>query len=44
MLTGTTCSVTEIALAAGFGSSSHFIQSFRVVKGVTPSIYRKMRG
>lgn len=41
MLTGTSMSVTDIALAAGFNSGSHLIQNFREVKGVTPLAYRK---
>lgn len=41
MLAGTTMSVTEIALASGFSSSSHFIQNFRQVKGITPLAWRR---
>ena len=33
-------SVTDVALAAGFGSSSHFSQVFRSATGMTPSQFR----
>lgn len=42
LLRSTTLSVAEIALAVGFGSSSHFIRSFRTEMGLTPRVYRKM--
>ena len=41
MLKGTSLTVTEIALATGFSSSSHLIQHFRAAKGQTPLAYRK---
>lgn len=41
MLTGTSLSVTEIALATGFCSCSHFIQNFYTDKSMTPLTYRK---
>jgi AraC-like DNA-binding protein len=41
LLTGND-SVTEIALACGFATSSHFIESFKRQKGSTPGKYRKM--
>lgn len=41
LLLDTTLSVTEIALAVGFSSGSHFIQHFRKALGITPFAYRK---
>ena len=41
MLTATSLSITEIALATGFCSCSHFIQHFCTDKGMTPLAYRK---
>lgn len=43
LLLRTDKSITEIALATGFGSSSHFIQRFRRSKGVTPLVYRNQK-
>lgn len=43
MLLRTEKPITEIALATGFGSSSHFIQCFRKQKGVTPLVYRSQK-
>ncbi|MBQ7346961.1 MAG: helix-turn-helix transcriptional regulator [Clostridia bacterium] len=40
LLLSTDQSVTEIALSAGFASSSHFIEKFRKIKKVTPKQYR----
>ena len=37
-------SITEIALATGFSSSSHFIEKFRRQKGITPKQYRITHG
>jgi AraC-like DNA-binding protein len=34
-------SLTEIALACGYASSSHFATSFRRATGVSPSMYRR---
>lgn len=34
--------VTEVALNCGFATSSHFIERFKQVKGVTPRQYRKI--
>jgi AraC-like DNA-binding protein len=34
-------SLTEIALACGYASSSHFATSFRRATGMTPSMYRR---
>ncbi len=42
LLLTTDTPVTEIALACGFATSSHFIESFKRVKDVTPRQYRKM--
>ncbi|MBR2353355.1 MAG: helix-turn-helix transcriptional regulator [Clostridia bacterium] len=36
--------ITEIALATGFSSSSHFIEKFRRHKGITPKQYRIAHG
>lgn len=41
MLIDTSMSVTEIALATGFSSGSHFIHHFRRSRGITPLAYRK---
>ncbi len=41
MLTRTTLSITEIAFATGFSSSSHFIHCFCEMRGITPLAYRK---
>jgi AraC family transcriptional regulator len=43
MLADPRASVTEIALACGFGSSQHFATAFRKSRGVTPSDYRRSR-
>lgn len=37
----TDMSVTEIALASGFATSSHFIERFKSLRGMTPSKYRQ---
>ena len=37
----TDMSVTEIALASGFATSSHFIERFKRLRGMTPSKYRQ---
>lgn len=41
MLVSTSMSITEIALATGFSSGSHFICHFRKARGITPLAYRK---
>ncbi len=41
LLASTSMTVTDVALATGFSSGSHFIRQFRMVKGVTPFAYRK---
>ncbi len=41
LLTNTTLSIAEIALSTGFGSSSHFIQRFGEIRGMTPLAYRR---
>lgn len=41
LLLDTSMSVTEIALAVGFNSGSHFICHFRRAMGMTPLAYRK---
>ena len=35
-------SVTDVALASGFTSMSAFIRMFKIMKGCTPSEFRKM--
>lgn len=40
LLLSTDLSVTEIALTSGFATSSHFIETFRKVKHLTPKQYR----
>lgn len=39
-LTGSSLSITEIALRCGFGSTSHFSNRFRADTGYSPSVYR----
>ncbi len=41
MLSKPDLSITEIALACGFATSSHFIDRFKRAKGVTPRQYRQ---
>lgn len=41
LLTGSSVSITDIALATGFCSGSHFIRQFRTVMGMTPFAYRQ---
>ena len=41
LLANSALTVTDIALETGFCSSSHYIQHFHEVKGITPSAYRK---
>ncbi len=41
MLFETDTPITEIALACGFATSSHFIDRFKRVKGITPRQYRQ---
>jgi len=41
LLKGTTLSVTEVASACGYSSSSYFAEMFSRAKGCTPSQYRK---
>jgi AraC-like DNA-binding protein len=42
MLFETDVPITEVALACGFATSSHFIDRFKRVKGVTPKQYRRI--
>ncbi|MDE7325358.1 MAG: AraC family transcriptional regulator [Lachnospiraceae bacterium] len=42
MLVNTSMAVTDVALAAGFCSGSHFIRHFKDARGMTPFAYRKM--
>ena len=41
LLLDTSMSVTEVALAVGFSTGSHFIHHFRQTMGMTPLAYRK---
>ena len=41
LLLTTDMSVTEIALASGFATSSHFIENFKKYKKITPARYRQ---
>lgn len=41
LLASTSMTVTDVALATGFSSGSHFIRQFRAEKGLTPFAYRK---
>ncbi|MBO5294632.1 MAG: helix-turn-helix transcriptional regulator [Clostridia bacterium] len=40
LLLSTEQTITEIALATGFATSSHFIEKFRKIKNITPKQYR----
>ena len=42
LLLTTDMSITEVALASGFGTSSYFIESFKRSRGMTPASYRKL--
>jgi AraC-like DNA-binding protein/mannose-6-phosphate isomerase-like protein (cupin superfamily) len=42
MLLDSEASVTEVALSCGFATSSHFIERFKMMKGMTPKQYRRM--
>ncbi len=42
MLLETDAPVTEVALSCGFATSSHFIDRFKSVKGVTPRQYKRI--
>lgn len=42
LLISTTMSITEIALATGFGTSSYFIKIFRRYKNISPRQFRAM--
>ena len=41
LLSDSKLSITEIAMAVGFSSSSHFIESFRKLKSMTPAKFRQ---
>ncbi len=41
LLSSTDQSVTDIAAAAGFCDSSHFVRAFKERRGLTPSVFRK---
>lgn len=41
LLLTTDSSITDVALACGFGSSSYFIMKFRKSTGVSPAVWRK---
>lgn len=41
-LTNTDRSITDIALEVGFSSSSHYIQTFRKLKNISPYQFRKL--
>ena len=43
MLVHSDLPVVEVALAAGFGSQSHFTHTFRRATGLTPAAYRRRR-
>ena len=42
MLTTSNSSITDIALAVGFSSTSHYIQTFKKHKSISPNKFRKM--
>lgn len=42
ILADPTLSVTDVAMASGFSSMSAFIRMFKIMKGCTPSEFRKM--
>jgi AraC family transcriptional regulator len=43
LLTASALSITEIALACGFSSTSHFSNCYRTARGQTPSALRRNR-
>ena len=42
LLRGNNYSISEIALAVGYGSITHFERVFKKASGYTPSTYRKL--
>lgn len=42
MLTSTDKNITDIALSVGFSSTSHYIQTFKKHKSISPNKFRKM--
>ena len=44
LLTGSSRSIAEIALACGFSSQSHFATAFREAVGVSPGRWRRSAG
>ena len=43
LLTTTNDSISDIAYQCGFGSTSYFIEKFKMKTGVSPSVYRKQK-
>jgi AraC-like DNA-binding protein len=43
-LDGSDASITQIAFDCGFNDLSYFIKTFKEIKGVSPSKYRKKFG
>lgn len=41
LLSNSKMSITDIAMAVGFSSSSHFVESFRKLKSMTPAKFRQ---
>lgn len=41
LLASTSMTITDVALATGFCSGSHFIKQFRAIMGMTPLAYRR---
>lgn len=41
-LTDSNQSITDIAMASGFSSTSHYIQTFKKFKSISPNQFRKM--
>jgi len=44
LLSNPSCSITDAAYRSGFSTLSSFIRMFKIIKGCTPSAFRKMHG
>jgi AraC family transcriptional regulator of arabinose operon len=41
VLTGTTCTVNQVAAMCGYDNEEHFMRQFKKIVGMTPTAYRK---